>query len=228
MTLMLTTSTSIWQPKLTLSTLFAIFLVMKQSNPAYHHGDLRAALLKTATEMIAEQGMESLTLRELSKRIGVSRTAPYRHFSGKSTLLAAVAEEGFKRLYHKMQAAMKPAEGDIILQFQKMGFAYVQYAVENPTHFRLMFSCEAENQAQDPTIETAGESVFDLLVETIKKGQEQGQFKPGEPLELAYVAWSAVHGLATLIVEAQIHGEVDMETLTLLTTQTIVDGMRLR
>ena len=228
MTPMLTTSTSIWQLKLTLSTFFAIFLVMKQSNPAYHHGDLRAALLKTATEMIAEQGMESLTLRALSKRIGVSRTAPYRHFSDKSALLAVVAEEGFKRLYHKMQAAMKPAEGNIALQFQKMGVAYVQYAVENPTHYRLMFSCEAESQAQDPAIGTAGESVFDLLVETIRKGQAQAQFKPGESLDLAYVAWSAVHGLAILIVDAQIHSEFDMEALTLLTTQTVVEGMRLR
>ena len=201
---------------------------MKRSKSAYHHGALRAALLKTATEIIAEQGTENLTLRALSQRVGVSRSAPYRHFSDKTALLAAVAGEGFKRLYHKMQTAMIPAEGDIPSQFQKMGVAYVQYAVENPALFRMMFSCESAIENQQPSLDSEGERVFDLLVNTIKKGQEQAQFKPGEPLDFAYVAWSAVHGLATLIVDAQIQREFDLQALALLTTQTVVDGMQPR
>ncbi len=73
---------------------------MNKKRPQYHHGDLRAALLKVAAKMIAEQGIESLTLRALSERIGVSRTAPYRHFADKSTWRPATAPgKGLKGLY---------------------------------------------------------------------------------------------------------------------------------
>lgn len=198
---------------------------MNKKRPQYHHGDLRAALLKVAAKMIAEQGIESLTLRALSERIGVSRTAPYRHFVDKSALLAAVAEEGFNRLFKKIQTAMQQAEADTIDQFQKMGVAYVQFAIDNPTHYRLMLTCETDSHDIYPDLEKAGEKVFDLLVETIKKGQTEKKFKPGDPLNLAYVVWAAVHGLAALMIDAQIHHEVDIEGLANFTTRTVVEGM---
>jgi hypothetical protein len=91
-----------------------------------------------------------------------------------------------------------------------------------------MFICEAESPGQDPSMGSEGGRVFNLLVDTIKEGQAQALFKSGEPLDLAYVAWSAVHGLATLMVDGQIHGDIDLETVTFLTTQTVVEGMRKR
>jgi len=86
-----------------LTTLAGIFLLIfiqysGNKSPQHHHGDLQAALLEVAAEMITDQGMESVALRALSERIGISRTAPYRYFADKSTLPAAVAGDGFKGL----------------------------------------------------------------------------------------------------------------------------------
>ncbi len=175
--------------------------------------------------MIAEQGMESVTLRALSERIGVSRTAPYRHFTDKAALLAAVAEEGFKRLYKRMQMVLQEFEVDTIGRFQKMGVAYIQFAVENPTHYRLMLSCEAEGQDIYPDLAVAGQKVFDLLVETIQQGQKNGRIKSGEPLDLAIIAWAMVHGLAALIIDEQIHATADIENLVVFAMRSLVEGL---
>ncbi len=198
---------------------------MRTKRPPYHHGDLRTALIKVAAEMIAEQGMESVTLRALSERIGVSRTAPYRHFADKAALLAAVAEEGFKRLYKRMQMVLQEFEADTIGRFQKMGVAYIQFAVENPTHYRLMLSCEAEGQDNYPDLAVAGQKVFDLLVETIQQGQKNGRIKSGEPFDLAIIAWAMVHGLAALIIDEQIHATADIENLVVFAMRSLVEGL---
>ena len=78
---------------------------MDKKRDSYHHGDLRATLLGVAAHMIAERGVEGVTMRGLAEQIGVSRSAPYRHFADKAALLAAVAEDGFKRLAAGLRAA---------------------------------------------------------------------------------------------------------------------------
>jgi len=66
---------------------------------SYHHGDLRRVLIATALELAEEQDVSNLTLREVARRAGVTHSAPYHHFPTKESLLAAVAEEGFRALY---------------------------------------------------------------------------------------------------------------------------------
>jgi AcrR family transcriptional regulator len=191
----------------------------------YHHGDLRTALLEMAAEMIATEGLESVTLRALSRRIGVSRTAPYRHFADKSALLAAVAEEGFKRLGHRLQAVEQPRGKDSLVRFQQMGVAYIQFAVDNPTHYRLMFSGQPASPETYPELATAGKAVFDILVTTIQQCQAENKIKSGEPRALAYIIWATVHGLSSLLIDKQIRNLTDVEELATFTTQTLLDGL---
>lgn len=193
----------------------------------YHHGDLRTALLAAAAEMIAAEGLESVTLRALSQRVGVSRTAPYRHFADKSALLAAVAEEGFKRLWQRLQAVEQQKETDLLVRFQQMGVAYIQFAVDNPTHYRLMFSGEIASPEAYPDLATAGKAVFDTLVTTIQQGQVEHKIKSGEPRTLAYVAWATVHGLSSLLIDKQIRNLTHVQELATFTTQTLLDGITL-
>src|SRR5687767_15627096 len=94
----------------------------------YHHGDLRRALLEEAVRTIQAHGVEALTLRRVGERLGVSRTALYRHFADKPTLLAAVGREGFRLLRVALTEAWD-SNGRGREGFEAMGRAYVRFAV---------------------------------------------------------------------------------------------------
>jgi AcrR family transcriptional regulator len=175
---------------------------MADQDGTYHHGDLRAALLSEAASMIAEGGAASLTMREIGRRLGVSRAAPYRHFEDKSALLVAVAAAGFDRLKRRLEATEADAPLAGADQLRRIGEEYVRFALENPAHYRLMYGKEALTREDLPDL------------------------KREDPRAQAYVAWSAVHGLASLVIEGQIMAPVDVDGLVRQTTGTLLDGMR--
>ena len=122
----------------------------KPSRP-YHHGNLRRALLDEALATIRAEGVEGLTLREIGARLGVSRTALYRHFADKRALLAAVATEGFRTLRQRLVAAWEEGGHDRAA-FESMGVAYVRFAVANPAHYRVMFGGFVDPKACQPDL----------------------------------------------------------------------------
>src|SRR5687768_10965939 len=115
---------------------------------SYHHGHLRRALLDEALATIRTQGVSALTLREIGARLGVSRTALYRHFADKRALLMAVATEGFRMLREQTLAAWEEG-GRGKAAFQSMGIAYVRFALANPAHYRVMFGGFVDPEARD-------------------------------------------------------------------------------
>lgn len=200
------------------------------SNPhePYHHGDLRAALLAEAAAMIAEGGAAGVTMREIGRRLGVSRAAPYRHFKDKTALLVAVADAGFRRLQDRLQAIDAGAPGSGVERLRWMGEAYVRFALENPAHYRLMYGKEALTRQDLPDLRGAANAIFEQLVDVIRAHQRSGQLKRQDPRAQAYVAWSAMHGLASLWIEGQIQATDDIDGLIRATTRTLLDGMRAR
>src|SRR5215831_13212847 len=132
---------------LTLSTIIAKILGMarsaqpragKKPTKPYHHGDLRRALLDEAVRTIQTHGVEHLTLRTVGAHLGVSRSALYRHFADKQSLLATVGEEGFRKLRQAIADAWE-RNGRGRRGFEAMGRAYVQFAIAHPSHYRVMF-----------------------------------------------------------------------------------------
>src|SRR5437016_3468378 len=103
---------------------------MPRTKP-YHHGDLRTALLEASLALIRQEGPHGFTLREVARRAGVSHTAPYRHFRDKDDLLAAIAENGFKRLTGMMRATLSNRR-DPLRRLQNVGLAYVAFALDQP------------------------------------------------------------------------------------------------
>jgi AcrR family transcriptional regulator len=201
---------------------------MAKYTKAYHHGDLRAALLAEAATMITEGGAASVTMRALGERVGVSRTAPYRHFTDKSALLLAVAAAGFDRLNDRLQAVDAAAPRSGVERIRRLGEEYVRFALENPAHYRLMYGAEAIARAEQPELRESANRLFEQLVEVIRAQQRSGRIKRQDPQTQAYVAWSAVHGLAMLVIEGQIKTTVDVEALARQATATLLDGMRPR
>ncbi len=195
---------------------------------AYHHGNLRAALLAEAAAMIAEGGAASVTMRALGRRLGVSRAAPYRHFADKTALLVAVAAAGFNRLKARLQTIDTGAPRSSVERLRRMGEEYVRFALENPAHYRLMYGKEALTREDQPELREAANAMFEQFVGVIQAHQRSGAIKRQDPRAQAYVAWSAVHGLASLVIEGQILATVDIDGLIRQTTRTLLDGMRVR
>ena len=178
--------------------------------------------------MIAEGGAASLTMRALGRRIGVSRAAAYRHFQDKAALLVAVAAAGFSRLRDRLQAVDAGAPRSSIERIRRMGEEYVRFALENPAHYRLMYGREGLARRDVPELREAGNALFEQLVDVIQAYQDSGKIERKDPRAQAYVAWSSVHGLASLLIDGQILTAVDVDGLIQQTTRTVLDGMRVR
>jgi AcrR family transcriptional regulator len=201
---------------------------MPKQTSTYHHGDLRAALLAEAAAMIDEGGAGSVTMRGIGQRLGVSRAAPYRHFADKTALLVAVAANGFDHLRGHLQATGAGAPRASAKQLLLLGDVYVRFALENPGHYRLMYGKEALAREDLPELRDSAKALFDQFADVIRAYQRSGTIKRGDPQALAYVAWGAMHGLASLVIDGQIQGTDDIDGLTRLTTRTVLDGMRVR
>jgi AcrR family transcriptional regulator len=160
---------------------------------AYHHGDLRTALLQAASRMLENEGLESLALREVARRAGVSHNAPYRHFPQREALLAALAAEGFAQLGQAQQKAA--AVGGL----RGMGEAYVQFALEHPQRFRLMFGGQVQI-AKHPALREVAGRMFDRLSGALAERVPEAE----GARDSSIAAWALVHGLALLLLDDRI------------------------
>ena len=190
---------------------------------AYHHGDLRRALIDASLELIQEKGAQGLTLREAARRVGVSHAAPYRHFADKEALLAAVAEEGFRGLHDAMVVARDKRES-LVEKYRATGVAYVEFAVAKPNHFGVMFGPQL-NTEDHPALEEAGKAAFDVLFELNQQLHEAGRIVH-DPMHAAFCAWSIVHGLSVLLINNRLpHEGSSPSALAELVTSALRDGL---
>jgi AcrR family transcriptional regulator len=162
--------------------------------PPYHHANLRKTLLDAAVVLIGEVGPRAFTLREVARRAGVSHNAPYRHFASKDELLVAVAAEGFDRMTAVMEKAMKPGKSPLE-RLQLCGCGYVEFSLRWPQHLLVMFDLPA---AARNDCEAVGANAFQVLLDCITAAQQSSDLAAGDPLPLAWTAWSLVHGIAKL------------------------------
>ncbi|MGW0215960.1 TetR/AcrR family transcriptional regulator [Micromonospora chokoriensis] len=154
---------------------------------AYHHGDLRRALLTAALEAIEEVGPTALSLRDLARRAGVSHAAPAHHFGDKAGLLTALAAQGFDLLAQALVRA-----GDDLLE---AGVAYVDFAVRRRAYFEVMFRPEL-HRTDDAELTAARERAGAALRSGV--AALPGGGTPADTDRDALAAWSIAHGFATL------------------------------
>jgi AcrR family transcriptional regulator len=161
----------------------------------YHHGNLREALIGAGLKLIAKKGVRALTLREIGASVGVSRMAAYRHFANKADLLAAIREAGFGLFADALDAARSKAGRAFAARLSAMALAYVRFAAEHPAYFEVMFS---RTDRPTPKPSPAGARAFGILEQTIREGQEAGDVRDGDSVQLARLVWAEVHGISML------------------------------
>jgi AcrR family transcriptional regulator len=152
---------------------------------------LSAALVAAARQILDEDGLQAVGLRETARRVGVSSTATYRHFTSKDDLLASVAAQGFRELATAMQSATRGAS-----PLTRAGVAYIDFACQNPGVFRLMFGPVLAQRAKYPALQAATPRIETLLL----RGVADLDQRPLDDNHSAMAAWGLVHGLAQLIV----------------------------
>lgn len=193
----------------------------------YHHGNLRRALLDEALATIRAEGVDRLTLREIGARLGVSRSALYRHFADKRALLTAVATEGFRTLRHHLVAAWEDGgRGDAA--FGAMGAAYIRFAVANPSHYRVMFGGFVDRTTRDPELAAEAEGAFQALVDALAALQRDGVMRRDDTVLMARYVWALVHGVAMLGIDGQLPEPGAVDELMRYAFERLRTGIRER
>ena len=158
----------------------------------YHRSNLPNSLRAAARAILDEAGPDVVGLRETARRVGVSATAAYRHFTNKEDLLASVAAEGFKELAAAMETGA--AESDPL---RAVGLAYVEFALQKRGLFRLMFGPVLVQRAKYPELDEAARAVFGVLQRVAVTPDHQ----PREDNSAGMAAWGLVHGLSSLFID---------------------------
>ena len=196
----------------------------------YHHGDLREQILCSASQLIEESSAASLSLRAVAKAVGVSHTAPYRHFKDKESLLAGVAGLGFDQLATQLAEAVALHPDDPIAQLQEAGHQYVNLALKYPQLTQLMFGGILPCDDTYPEMKQSGDAAFDGLKSIIREGQSRGLFKTVDLEVAALTAWSCIHGLTLLQMSGNLPEmltmRVDIGPLTAAVTSSMLEGLK--
>ncbi len=200
---------------------------MTAETKAYHHGNLREALLETAFELVDTQGLGAISMRALAREVGVSSAAPFRHFSDKQVLLDAVAEKAAAELERKLDESTAECS-DALTQFRAMTVAYVRFAAEHPALFDLIHSTETVSHR------FLGELKDERrlkMIALIIEGQNGGLIPEADPELIALTSEALTHGLARMIVDRhprlQTLSSEEARTLALAATHLLQTGIGL-
>ncbi len=173
---------------------------MTDKTHTYHHGDLRAALIAESLQMLESDGISAISLRALGERLGVSRSAAYRHFTDKAELLACVAEQGFRQFRFVLHKASSDTTQPVLEQFKAMGQAYVQFALDNSACYQLMFHQTGILNNAHPSLREAADLAFGELLSILERCQKAGVVKREDVQAQAIFVWSSMHGLSSLLL----------------------------
>ena len=161
-----------------------------------------SAILAATRELLVAGGIEALSMRAVAERVGLSATAIYHHFANKQALVDRVVHDAFERFGTEMtQAAARHPQGSLE-RVQALGQAYVRFAVENETYFRVIFSIAAPHP-RDPA-ELPHEGGYPVLRQSIVDAMASGAMREADPDVMAYYLWTHVHGIVTLALSCKL------------------------
>jgi len=201
-------------------------VTIEETSETFGKGDdLKRRLTAAAREILEREGLAALSLRAAARACGVSHMAPYRHFASKDDLLAAVAEQGFRALAAALDKAETAEAG--VLRALEFGMAYVLFACDNPSLYRLMFSPFVETCGAHPGLATAGQAAFARCVAAARTlGHACEETAEGEPPPpIAAAIWSMVHGFSSLALDGLIRLPDAPETRRAYIAETLVSAL---
>ena len=176
-------------------------ILRKKQAKAYHHGDLATGLLDAVENLTAKFGLEAVSLRACAKALGVSPAAAFRHYADKRALLTAFATRAILTMADFMGAGRDRARAAQTNEFQAVGLAYIEFALDHPAMFQVMWRRELLDEA-----EPAFTAALGILKGHLASGFH-GTLADDDPETISpqeMLAWSSVHGLASLMVDGPV------------------------
>jgi AcrR family transcriptional regulator len=199
---------------------------MKSAPRPYHHGNLRQELLRAAEAALETRGVQQLSLRELSRELGVSHASPQRHFATRQDLIDALAIMGFERLDAVITRAAETRSQDFKVRLTKVALAQAGFALKHPALLALMF--EAKRQpTMPPELLTALYAAFSHTPRILQEGQAAGKIVAGDPYRLALTIGAAIHGLVAISVNGKIKND-PLKTIVPETIQHLLNGLAVK
>lgn len=194
---------------------------MKKEKKPYHHGNLAESLLEAVEELATQFGLEAVTLRACAKLVGVSPSSAFRHYADKRSLLTAFATRALNQLTDTLNAAHANAPAQDAERFISVGLAYVEFALDNPAYFRAMWRDEII-YCEDKHYVVAAHRLSNQL-----QGGFANTIDDRDPDGLSaeeLLAWSAVHGLAGLLIDGPV-GKKGSKSQNLQTAESMIKTM---
>ncbi len=191
----------------------------KTERESYHHGDLEAALIEAAIELVRKTGPGHLSLRAVAEQVGVSPSAVYHYFPDKDSLISGVGDKLFIDLAEMQKSALAHIPGKSAraarLRYRELGRTYFRWAFKEPNLFRLMFGgfCKVEKQGHH-----IDEEAFLMLTKCLDDLLATGLISPEMRQYGELISWSSVQGASNLIVEGHLPPEL---------FETLLDGLEL-
>ena len=201
-------------------------MAVKAEHKPYHHGHLRSALLTAGEDMIERVGADALSLRELTRELGVSNNAPRRHFPTKQLLLDALALQGFERLGAALNRAAARAEPHVGQRLIHLAHAHIRFVGKHRSLFRLMFAAKQRPDASPELLEASHKALMAGPL-TIAYGQRTGEIVAGDPDRLAITVFATVEGLVSLSSGGKVNG-VPIELLAESCIEAMMLGLKPR
>jgi AcrR family transcriptional regulator len=169
---------------------------------AYHHGNLREALLQAAVQLAEQVGPDNVSVREVAKRVGVSPGAPFRHFSSKTALMTAVAEQAMTRFRAEIRNAVDDVtSGDPLDRFAAVGIAYLRWAIRNPTHFQIISTRNLIDWDSSESLKADNAAIRSLMEGTLVEAQRRGLLRTSDLAEAQIAGRALVYGLARMYID---------------------------
>ncbi len=175
----------------------------RRPRAAYHHGNLRPALIAAGLELLEAEGVGALTLRAVARRAGVSHAAPYNHFADQQALLAAVALEGFEQLGASIGAAAAEVTAPRD-RLRALARGYLAFTAKHPELYRLMFGDALRDRAAHPDLVAADDAIAGAAREATGACLALSARRPVATEMASAAGWALVHGLASLLIDEQI------------------------
>jgi len=170
---------------------------------AYHHGDLQRALKTETVRLLATTEADAISLREVARNVGVDHRAAYRHFADRETLIADVAEDGYRALSAQLEAGLaKLAGATAVARLLQFARSYVQFSLKEPGYYRAMIRPRLVDKHRSAD---AGDAALAILEREVRAAIASGELTDDDVTELAVGLWSHLHGLASLIAGRRLY-----------------------